>query len=100
MGKQVQLFEIPGLPLVEQGNNLGKLIVECCQRSRIPLVDDDIFVIAQRIVSKAEGSIVKLANVIPTNQAQELAQATGRDPNSVKFIWMKVLRSLKSRVSE
>jgi len=63
MSKQIQLFEIPGLPLVKQGNKLGELIVDCCQRSLITIRDGDVFVIAQKVISKAEGSVVKPAQL-------------------------------------
>ena len=75
----VTLYPITDLPLIHEGDNLADILT----RGIAPLVDianDDIFVIAQKIVSKAEGSVVELSTIVPSERAQEIAAQTGRDP--------------------
>ncbi len=76
----VTLFGLTRLPLIKPGDDLGAFIVSSCVESGLDLIDKDVIVIAQKIVSKAEGRIVSLRNVTPSARADELAKATGRDP--------------------
>jgi coenzyme F420-0:L-glutamate ligase/coenzyme F420-1:gamma-L-glutamate ligase len=75
----VTLYPIVGLPLLNEGDDLAGILLSGVERS-VGIADDDILVVAQKIVSKAEGSIVELSNVIPSERAQEIAKQTGRDP--------------------
>lgn len=77
--KSVSLYPVKGLPLVKQGDNLGELILQSLGQV-VGVVDGDIIVIAQKIVSKAEGSVVDLSTIIASPKAQEIAIQTGRDP--------------------
>lgn len=72
---KVELFAVLGLPLVKMGDDLAKMITD-----RIPVREGDVIVIAQKVISKAEGAIVRLANIVPGKYALELAEQTGRDP--------------------
>ena len=61
-------------------------ILRSLQETSTNLVDGDILVIAQKIVSKAEGRYVKLADVKPSERAFQLAEETGKDPRLVELI--------------
>lgn len=74
------LYAVPGLPLISEGNNLGELIVKAAQVDNFTFEDYDVVVVAQKTVSKAEGATIRLSEVVPSEQAQELASRTGRDP--------------------
>ncbi|MCB9139050.1 MAG: coenzyme F420-0:L-glutamate ligase [Caldilineaceae bacterium] len=80
------LFAVENFPLVHSGDNLAALVVDRLTRMGEQLEPGDILVIAQKIVSKAEGRVVDLATVTPTSAAQELAALTGKDSPTVQVI--------------
>ena len=75
----VQFRALPGIPLIEPGDDLPALIAKAAQADGFTFADGDVAVVAQKVVSKAEGRIVRLAEVIPMPRAQDLACRTGRD---------------------
>jgi len=75
-----------GIPRVREGDDLAGQILTALGASAERLVADDVVVIAQKIVSKAEGRCVALASVRPSAQALELAERCGRDPRLVELI--------------
>ena len=70
---QLRLFALPGLPEVHPGDDLGALIVAGLAAAAETLQTGDVVVIAQKIVSKAEGRLVTLDSVQPSTTARELA---------------------------
>lgn len=77
---------LPGIPLIEPGDDLAPLIVSALAVADIAPQDGDILVIAQKIVSKAEGRYVDLATVTPGPEAVALAAKVLRDPRLVEVI--------------
>ena len=77
---------LTGLPMVEPGDDLAALIVAALGRHALALERGDILVVAQKIVSKSEGRLVRLASVTPTAQALSLAKETEKDPRLVQLI--------------
>jgi len=84
--RSLSLFALSGLPLVQRGDDLPRLILQALVRDQLALQDGDVVVLAQKIVSKSEGRLVPLAGVQPSERARELAQATGKDPRVVELI--------------
>lgn len=84
--RQLTLTALPGIPEIEPGMSLSALLLEAISRTGEALRADDILVIAQKIVSKAEGRRVSLAGVEPSARARELAALTGKDPRLVELI--------------
>ena len=80
------LLTIPGIPLIKSGDNLAEIILESIRRSDIDIMDNDILVIAQKIVSKSEDRIVELASVTPGKEALRLAKIADKDPRLVELI--------------
>lgn len=80
MVKSVRIIPVMGIPLIKRGDNLGQIIKEQCIRNQIIVKDDDIIVVAQKIISKSEGLIIRLKNISPSKRARELSNLTGRDP--------------------
>ncbi|HSB89945.1 MAG TPA: coenzyme F420-0:L-glutamate ligase, partial [Anaerolineales bacterium] len=74
------LTAIPGLPLVQAGDDLAALIRAGLERAGLQLEDGDVLVVAQKVVSKAEGRRVNLAEVVPSARAVALAREGGKDP--------------------
>jgi coenzyme F420-0:L-glutamate ligase / coenzyme F420-1:gamma-L-glutamate ligase len=93
----LQLTPLHGLPLVEPGDDLAALADAALSRAGIRLTDGDILVLAQKIVSKAEGRLVDLAKVVPSSQADELAAQVGKDPRMVELILRESKQVLRTR---
>jgi coenzyme F420-0:L-glutamate ligase/coenzyme F420-1:gamma-L-glutamate ligase len=77
---------ITGLPLVSPGDTLHALIIKTLTENDITLQTGDILVIAQKIVSKAEGRLVNLTTVKPSEAALDYARITEKDPRLVELI--------------
>jgi coenzyme F420-0:L-glutamate ligase/coenzyme F420-1:gamma-L-glutamate ligase len=80
------LTPLPGIPLVRPGDDLADLCIQALQRAEISLSDGDILVLAQKIVSKAEGRLVNLVTVEPGPAALQLASQADKDPRLVELI--------------
>ncbi|HEY8289966.1 MAG TPA: coenzyme F420-0:L-glutamate ligase, partial [Acetobacteraceae bacterium] len=97
MTARLELFAIPGLPMVRAGDDLAALIAAGLDRAGHELRDRDVVVIAQKIVSKAEGRTVDLATVTPSARAEALAAEVGKDPRIVEVILSDSVRVVRSR---
>jgi coenzyme F420-0:L-glutamate ligase / coenzyme F420-1:gamma-L-glutamate ligase len=84
--KRLELIGVEGLGEIQAGDSVGRLICEACCRQEIELQDDDVLVIAQKIVSKSEGQVVHLDEIQPSQRAVELAQKLDKDPALVEVI--------------
>jgi coenzyme F420-0:L-glutamate ligase/coenzyme F420-1:gamma-L-glutamate ligase len=82
----IRVFGIPGLPEIRAGDNLPKVIVDAARVARIALKSGDILVVAQKIVSKAEGRIVQLSTVTSSAEALSLAATVQNDPRMIEVI--------------
>jgi len=91
---EIRVFPLEGIPEVEEGEDLGELLVEAAERAG-GLEDADILVVAQKIVSKAEGRVVNLDAIEPSERAYELAG--DRDPRHVEAILRESARVIRSR---
>ena len=80
------LQSLQHIPIIRHGDNLADIIVQALQENDIALEDQDILVLAQKIISKAEGRSVNLATVKPSQQAMHLAEKTEKDPRLVELI--------------
>jgi coenzyme F420-0:L-glutamate ligase/coenzyme F420-1:gamma-L-glutamate ligase len=78
----LQLRGVEGLPEIHPGDDLAALIVQHAERLR----DGDVVVVAQKVVSKAEGRIRSLTEVTPSGRAIALAHKLGADPRMVQVI--------------
>lgn len=84
--RKLELLGVEGLGEIRAGDAVGKLIGEACARAGINLCDDDVVVIAQKIVSKAEGRMVRLADVLPSPRAREIGRELDKDPALTEVI--------------
>lgn len=82
----MRLFRVPGIPLIKEGDDIGEIVVDACRRAGMDLEDGDILVIAQTVVSKAEGRTVRLEEVKPSERALRLAGELGKDPREVEVV--------------
>jgi len=84
--KRLELFGLEGVDEMHAGAPLGQLICERCLSQGIVLADLDLLVVAQKIVSKAEGRLVHLDEVKPSERALQLAQELDKDAALVEVI--------------
>jgi coenzyme F420-0:L-glutamate ligase/coenzyme F420-1:gamma-L-glutamate ligase len=91
------LTSLQNIPLIRHGDNLADILVGALQENKIALENGDILVIAQKIVSKAEGRAVNLAEVIPSLTAIELAEKTEKDSRLVELILQESREVLRTR---
>lgn len=86
MAINLQLHALHDFPLVEPGDDIARQILDCIDRNNLKLQEDDILVIAQKIISKAENRYKNLNSVIPSEEAQRLAVEADKDPRLVECI--------------
>ena len=82
----LEIFGITGIPEVQPGDRLGQTIVEAAASQGTALESGDIVVVTQKIVSKAEGRLVKLSTVEPSDFAVNFARAADRDPRLIELV--------------
>lgn len=95
--RELKLSAIRGLPQIVEGDDLASLIWNCLAENRKTLKDGDILVLAQKIVSKAEGRLVNLKTVRPSQKAIELAGYLGKRPELVELILQESNEVLRTR---
>jgi coenzyme F420-0:L-glutamate ligase / coenzyme F420-1:gamma-L-glutamate ligase len=83
---RVELIALDGIGEVQPGDDIAALIVEAAATSVVRLADDDVVVVTQKIVSKAEGRLVELASVTPSDFARDWADRWGKDPRQVELV--------------
>ncbi|MEJ2708311.1 MAG: coenzyme F420-0:L-glutamate ligase [Anaerolineales bacterium] len=91
------LTALPGIPLIQPGDDLAEIILQALERADLSLQDGDILVLAQKIVSKAEGRMLNLNTLQPSARAEELALKTGKDPRLVEAILRESNQVLRYR---
>ncbi|HUC54534.1 MAG TPA: coenzyme F420-0:L-glutamate ligase [Candidatus Cybelea sp.] len=92
----IELFRLPGLPEIRLGDDLSERIANAARKARIFFEDGDILVIAQKIISKAEGAVVRLATIRPSPQAQAIAARLKKDPRAVEVVLQQSRRIVRS----
>ena len=80
------LFPVLNFPLIHPGDDLATIITQCLQAQGETLQAGDILVIAQKIISKAEGRLVRLEDVKPSAQAREIADVVGKEARHIQVI--------------
>ena len=90
------LTPLPGIPEVRPGDDLAGLVRRGLQRAGLTLQPGDIIVMAQKIVSKAEGRFVRLEDVTPSARAQALARRTAKDPRLVELVLRESAQVLRA----
>src|SRR3954466_10604254 len=93
----IELLAVPGIPRIAKDDDLVALIGEGVARGGIAPRGGDVFVLTQKIVSKAEGRMVDLATVKPSTEAIELAGRVQKDPRLVELILSESVRVVRTR---
>ncbi len=88
---------VPDIPMIEPGDDLAAIIYAQLVAANLHLMDGDILVLAQKIVSKSEGRLVNLTEVQPSARAVELAQITEKDPRFLELVLRESIEVLRVR---
>jgi len=83
---RIELIGLDGIPEVTPGADLATLIADAAAASDVSLADADVLVVTQKVVSKAEGRLVELASVEPSDFARTWASQWGKDPRQVELV--------------
>ena len=90
------MFRIPGIPEIRPGDDLVKCVASAATRAAIQFEHGDILVFAQKIVSKAEDTLVRLASVKPSPEAFAIAGRLKKDPRGIEVVLRESRRIVRS----
>ena len=93
----IQIFGLRNLPRIREGDNVADCILKAANEEEITIQNHDLIVIAQKIVSKAEGGTVHLNSVMPSPLAEEIAKTSGKDPRHVEVILQQSSKIIRRR---
>jgi len=82
----IKIIAVENLPLIKPGDNLAGMICDAAEKQSMALQENDILVITHVVVSKAEGNIVNLDEITPSERAKEIARQTNKEPALVEVI--------------
>ena len=88
---------VPGIPMVTEGDDLGEMLSVAFDQAGITLVNGDVVCVAQKIISKAEGRLLPLQGVTPSERAIKLAEETEKDPRLVELILQESTEVLRKK---
>ena len=86
MSGGLTVLAVPGIPQITPGDDLGQIIASALAAADLSLADGDVVVVTQKVVSKAEGRIVDLNDVEPSDFARRFAEQAGKDPRHVEVV--------------
>ena len=92
---EVRILSVPGIPIIVPGDDLAGLIQQAAEGAALDLQDGDIVVVTQKIVSKAEGCLVSLAEVTPSPLAATFAEQWDKDARQVEVVLQASRRIVK-----
>jgi coenzyme F420-0:L-glutamate ligase/coenzyme F420-1:gamma-L-glutamate ligase len=83
---KIEIFAVTSLPIVKDGDDLASLICQAAEKQGTPIQNGDVIVITHVVVSRAEGTVVNLETITPSEFAKSVANRTGKDPRLVEVI--------------
>jgi Uncharacterized conserved protein len=96
-GDMIEILAVKGIPDVKPGDDIAKLIFDACQKNNIKVDEGDIFVIASKIVAKAEGRLVKLSDITPSIFSIRASKIVKKDPREIEAILSASRRIIRMR---
>jgi len=85
--KKIEVFGLQTIPKIQPGDNLAEIVNKCAGQEIGGLLAKDIVVLTSKIVSKAQGRMRKMADVVPCEKALYISKKTGKDPQWLQMIW-------------
>jgi len=95
--KKLNLYAFEGIPLIQQGDNIGKIICEVAEKENFSFENSDIVVVTSKIVSKTEGRLVDTYKIKPSKETVSLAKKLEIDPRALEVILQETKRLLIAR---
>lgn len=93
----ISIIGVQGIPDIQKGDDLAQIIVDKIHQQKEELLDHDILVVSQKVVSKAEGAIIQLESVRPSEFAKQMSRELLRDPRLVEVILNESKRIIRMR---
>jgi len=97
MVDSVEIIAVENLPLIAEGDDLAELVCNAAEKQNTPIQEKDVVVITHVAVSKAEGNVVNLDEVSPSERAKEIAQQTDKEPALVEAILRETKEIVRMR---
>ena len=94
---KIEIIGVKGIPLIKPGDDVAKIICKAIKKQGLKIENEDILVISQTIVSKAEGSIFRLKNIKPSIQAKIISELTSKPSEVVEVILRESKRIIRLR---
>src|SRR6266446_1122313 len=91
------ILPVKGIPDIKKGDDIGRLIAGRVEDQGDQFQQGDIAVISQKIVSKAEGRVLPLSKIIPSDFAKTIANETGKDPRQVEVVLRESKKIIRMR---
>ena len=91
----LQIFGVPGLPEIVEGTALGAAVLHAADAAGTPLQSGDVVVVTSKIVSKAEGRTVELADVVPSPWARTWSEQWDKDPAVTEIVLLEAKRIVR-----
>jgi coenzyme F420-0:L-glutamate ligase / coenzyme F420-1:gamma-L-glutamate ligase len=91
------ILPVKGIPDIKKGDDLGRLIAGKVEDQGDQFQQGDIAVVSQKIVSKAEGRVLPLSKIIPSDFAKTIANETGKDPRQVEVVLRESNKIIRMR---
>ena len=95
MPHEIRVIGIDGMPEIRAGDDLTRLILEAAERQAAAIQQRDILVVTQKIVSKAEGRVIRLEDIEPSSIAIQLSEEHNRDPRHTEVILRESARIVR-----
>ena len=95
--KKLSLYAFEGIPLIQQGDDIGEIICEVAEKEKFSFEDGDIVVVTSKIVSKAEGRLVDTYKIKPSKETLLLAKKSEIDPRTLEVILRETKKLLIAR---
>ncbi len=92
---EVRIIPLRGIPEVRPGDDLCEFIMRACAQTGLELAAGDVVVVTHKVVSKAEGRVVTLGEIEPSDLAVRFAQENGKDPRQVEAVLRESVRVVR-----
>jgi len=94
---EIRIIGLPGIPEVHAGDDLPVLIIAAARDHNVAIEDGDVLVVTQKVVSKAEGRIVDLADITPSPFAESYAREFEKDPRQIEVVLRETKRVVRQQ---
>lgn len=82
----LEIIGVENFPIIEENDDLSRIICDTLNYNNIKLEDDDVLVLAETVVSKAEGNYVKIEDVVVSDKAKDISLKSGKDAKQCQII--------------